>query len=103
MYVCQWHLDTPFGKQKDVLELMKKWDTEMENSGVAKLISRRTMVGHIGTSPSHIINEYVVASLAEWEAMLKAVGTGKFQQHSTALAPFVVPGSQHWVVLRIAD
>ena len=103
MFACQWQFDIPFGKQKDALEILKRWDAEMEASGLPKLQSRRTLVGHIGASPSHIVNEYVVASLADWEAMMKLVGTGKFQKYSDAIAPLIVSGSQHWVVWRVAD
>ncbi len=103
MFACQWHFDIPFGKQKEVLEILKKWDAEMETSGVLKPQSRRTLVGHIGASPSHIVNEYMVASLVDWDAMMKLVGTGKFQKYSDAIAPYVVPGSQHWMVWRVAD
>jgi hypothetical protein len=27
----------------------------------------------------------------------------QFRRHSEALAPYVVPGSQHWVVYRVLD
>jgi hypothetical protein len=103
MLACQWHLDVPFGKQKEVIEIMKKWDAEMESSGLPKPQSHRTLVGHIGTSPTHVINEWVVPSLSDWEAMLKLVGTGKYQKYSESLAPYIVPGSQHWVILRVVE
>jgi hypothetical protein len=45
MFVCQWHLDIPYGKQAGALAVI----------------------------------------------------------HSDALAPFVVAGSQHWVVYRVLD
>ena len=44
MFVCQWHLDIPYGKQREALAV-----------------------------------------------------------HSDALAPLIVPGSQHWVVYRVLD
>jgi hypothetical protein len=69
---------------------------------VPKVQSQRVMVGHIGTSPSHIINEYQVASLTDWEAMMKVVATGRFHQYSEEMAKYIVPGSQHWQILRIA-
>ena len=102
MFACQWHLDIPFGKQKEVLDIMKRWDEEMAKAtDIPKAVNQRVMVGHIGQSPSHIINEYQVASLADWEAMMKAVATGRWHKHSEELAKYIVPGSQHWVVWRI--
>ena len=104
MFACQWHIDIPFGKQKDVLEIMNKWDAEMLNApDVPKSKGQRRMVGHIGSSPSHIINEYLVASLSEWEAMMKSVATGRYHQYSEQIAPYIVPGSQHWIVYRVVE
>jgi hypothetical protein len=104
MYACQWHLDVPFGKQKEVLDIMKRWDDEMlKATGLPKPPSARRYVGHIGASPSHIINEYVVANLSDWEAMLKDVSTGRYQKYSDEMARYIVPGSQKWVVWRVAE
>ena len=103
MYACQWHIDIPFGKQKDVLDIMKKWDEEMAKTpGIPKVRGQRLMMGHIGVSPSHIVNEYQVESLSDWEAMLKDVATGRYHQYSEEIAKYIVPGSQHWIVYRIA-
>jgi hypothetical protein len=103
MFACQWHIDVPFGKQKEVLDIMKKWDEEMAKANdLPKPKSQRLMVGHIGTSPSHIINEYVVENISDWEAMLKAVATGRFHTYSDQLGPYIVPGSQHWVIWKVA-
>ena len=104
MYLCQWHIDIPSGKQKEVVDLMKKWDEMMAAvPGLPKVINQRLMVGHIGVSPSHIINEYEVASLSDWEAFMKEVGTGRYHQYSEAIAKYIAPGSQHWVVYRLAQ
>ena len=103
MFVCQWHIDVPFGKQKEVLEVMRRWDDDMNKAGdVPKAMNQRLLVGHIGVSPSHIINEYQVSSLADWENMLKAVATGRWQKYSDEIAKYIVPGSQHWLVYRVA-
>jgi hypothetical protein len=103
MFACQWHLDIPFGKQKEVLDIMKRWDDEMIKAGDApKFISTRRSAGLIGASPSHIVNEYVVNSLSDWEGMMKIVATGRYQKYSDEMARYIVPGSQHWQILRIA-
>jgi hypothetical protein len=104
MIACQWHFDIPFGKQKQVLDLMKRWDAEMaKDPDAPKAHSRRTMVGHIGVSPSHIINEYVVDSVADWEKFMNIVATGRYKQSAEEIAQYIVAGSQHWEILRIAD
>jgi ATP sulfurylase len=62
---------------------------------------QRTTVGHIGQSPSHVVNEYLMDSMADWEKFMSIVATGKFKGFSEEMAKYIVPGSQHWVVLRI--
>jgi hypothetical protein len=102
MFACQWHFDIPFGKQKEVLDLMKKWDAEMVKDPAApKSRGQRTAVGHIGLSPSHVINEYLVDSVADWEKYMSLVATGRFKGFSDEMAKYITPGSQHWVILRV--
>jgi hypothetical protein len=104
MFACQWHFDIPFGKQKDVLDIMKRWDAEMTKSPDApKTRGHRTMVGHIGVSPSHVVNEHLVDSIAEWEKFMSIVATGRFKGFAEEMSPFIVPGSQHWEILRIVE
>lgn len=103
MFACQWHIDIPFGKQKEVVEIMKRWEDEMSKAPDApKSAGWRIMVGHIGPSPSHIVNEYLVESLADWETVMKQVATGRYQKYSDEIGRYIVPGSQHWMVYRIA-
>jgi len=104
MFVCQWHFDVPFGKQKDVLDIMSKWNQEMfKDNATFQQTDHRTMVGHIGASASHIIDEVVVGSMADWEAGMNVVATGKYKDFSEQMAKYIVPGSQHWVVYRVAE
>jgi hypothetical protein len=104
MYVCQWHLDVPFGKQGQALAVMKEWGQEkVASSEFRRARSTRTLVGHIGSSPSHIIDEYVFETLADFEAALAGMPQPQFKKHSEALAPFIIPGSQRWEVLRVVE
>jgi len=104
MFVCQWHIDVPFGKQKEVLDLMSKWNAEMyKDQKTFPGANHRTLVGHIGESASHIIDEVVVGSMADWEAGMNVINTGKFKGFAEDMAKYIVPGSQHWVVYRLAD
>jgi hypothetical protein len=103
MFSCQWHFDIPFGKQKEVLDIMQRWEAEIQKDrDTPKNRGWRLMVGHIGVSASHIINEQLVEDVGDWDKALKVVATGRFQKYSDEIAPFIVPGSQHWVVYRIA-
>jgi hypothetical protein len=104
MFVCQWHLDTPFGKQGQALTVMKAWGKEkFASSEFRRARSSRIIVGHVGCSPSHIVDEYVFDLLADFEAALQGMSQPQFKVHSEALAPFIVPASQRWEVFRVVE
>lgn len=102
MIVCQWHLDIPYGAQGEVVRIMKEWGADkLASSGFSRARSARILVGHVGASPSHVVDEYEFESLADFEAALADMTAARFRKHSEALAPFVVPGSQQWRVFRV--
>ena len=102
MYICQWHLDIIFGKQRDAVEVLKAWKQEdLASSEFRRAKSIRMVCGHVGPSPSHLILEHEFETLADWEAALADMAKPQFKRFPEALAPFVVAGSQHWEVLRI--
>lgn len=101
MYSCQWHISIVFGKQKQALEIMKAWGEEKFRSTTFKKSINRVMVGHIGDTPSHIIDEYIFESLDDFNKALSEVGQPQFKQYSEAIADLVIPGSQKWVVYRV--
>jgi len=63
----------------------------------------RRAAGDVGASASHIIDEYLFESLADFEAALAGMAAPQFRAHSDGLAPFIVPGSQQWVVYRVLE
>ncbi len=104
MFICQWHINVLFGKQKEALRIMKEWAGEsMSSSAFGKARSHRIIVGHIGVSASEIIHEVEFASLAEWESALSEMSQTKFQKFAESLAPLVVPGSQRWTVMKVVE
>jgi hypothetical protein len=102
MYVCQWHLDVPFGRQGEALEVIREWGREkVASSGFRNATGLRVLVGHVGLSASHIVDEYCFDTLAEFETALAEMGAERFHRHAQRLAPLVVPGSQHWTILKV--
>lgn len=49
------------------------------------------------------VDEYLFESLADFEAALAGMAAPQFGAHSEALAPFVISGSQHWVIYRVQE
>lgn len=102
MLVCQWHLDIPYGKQGEAVRVMTAWGKEkLASSEFRRCKGTRLMAGIVGESASHIVDEYLFESLADFESALAGMGQPQFKSHSDALAPLIIPGSQRWVVFRI--
>jgi hypothetical protein len=104
MFVCQWHLDVPYGKQGEAVAILRAWGAEkFASSEFRRARGARLMAGMVGSSASHIVDEYLFDSLADFEAALTGMSGSQFRSHSEALAPYVVAGSQHWVVYRVVS
>lgn len=104
MLVCQWHLDIVYGKQAEAVRIMRAWGAEkLASSEFRRARGTRLSAGLVGASASHLIDEYLFESLADFEAALTGMSGPQFRTHSEALAPLIVPGSQHWVVYRVIE
>ena len=104
MFVCQWSLDFVFGKQKEALAVMKAWGAEkFRSSGFRKAKGARMMVGYVGDSASHVVDEYHFESLDDFEKALADMGQPQFRAHAEALAPYIVPASQKWAIYRVVE
>jgi hypothetical protein len=104
MLICQWHLDVPYGKLGEAVAVMQAWGAEkFSSSEFRRARGARLLCGVLGSSASHVVDEYQFESLADFEAALAGMSAPQFRRHSDALAPFIVPGSQHWVVYRVID
>jgi len=104
MLVCQWHLDIVYGKQAEAVRVMRAWGAEkFASSEFRRAKATRLLAGLVGPSASHLIDEYWFESLADFEAALSGMAAPQFRAHSDALAPCIVPGSQHWEVYRVID
>ena len=104
MLICQWHLDIVYGKQGEAVRVMRAWGAEkFASSEFRRARGARLLAGLVGPSASHIVDEYSFDSLADFEAALAGMSAPQFRNHSEALAPFIVPGSQHWVIYRVLE
>jgi hypothetical protein len=104
MLICQWHLDIVYGKQAEAIRVMRAWGAEkFASSEFSRARGARLLAGLVGESASHVIDEYLFESLADFEAALAGMAAPQFRAHSDALAPFIVPGSQRWIVYRVLE
>jgi hypothetical protein len=104
MLICQWHLDIVYGKQAEAIRVMRAWGAEkFASSEFRRARGARLLAGLVGASASHVVDEYQFESLADFEAALAGMAAPQFRPHSEALAPFIVPGSQRWIVYRVLE
>jgi hypothetical protein len=101
MYICQWSLEIVFGKQKQALDIMREWGAEKFRSSNFRKSKNRVYVGHIGESPSLIIDEYEFEKLEDFTIALAEMGQPQFKQFSDQMMPLIVPASQKWKVFRV--
>ncbi|MFZ5623723.1 MAG: hypothetical protein ACOY71_04730 [Gemmatimonadota bacterium] len=104
MFACQWHLDIAYGTQAKAIGIMQAWGQEKHaSSEFFRAKGTRLMTGYVGDSASHIIDEYLFATLGDFEAALRGMAAPQFKPHSDALGQLIVPGSQHWKIYRVVE
>jgi hypothetical protein len=100
--VRQWHFDIPFGTQGDAAWIKRAWGKDgIAHSEFRRARDIRLMAGHVGVSPSHLVDEYVFDTQADFEAALGGMGTGPFKQHAQTLVPLIIPATQRWDVYKV--
>lgn len=102
-YICQWSIEIIYGKQKQAVDIMKKWGEEKFKSSNFRVSKARMMNGYVGDSPSHIIDEYIFDSMEDFEKALSDMSQPQFREYSEMLAPLVVPASQKWTVYKMIE
>lgn len=104
MYLCQWSLDIQFGRLSEALGIIKQWGAEkMRSSGFSKASACRVYTGYIGESAAHIVDEYVFASMDEFEKALSDMSKPQFRQFAEQMANVIIPGSQKWQIFKIVS
>jgi hypothetical protein len=102
MFICEWHIDVLFGRQAEAVRILEAWNrAKFACSPFSRATQNRILVGHIGSSPSHIVDTFAFDTVADFEAALAGLGHPTLKQYSEAIAPLVVPGSQHWQIRRV--
>lgn len=104
MFLCQWSFDIAFGKQSEVMKIIKEWGAEKKrSSGFSKSTGGRVYCGYSGKSASHIVDEYVFGSLADFEEALAGMAQPQFKKFAEQISPLIVAGSQKWEIYRILE
>lgn len=98
--IARFSFDVPFGKKADLFKLGKKFEAMEKEFGFPK---PEVLVGSIGTPESHVEYNHRFESLASLEAVWAKLNDPRMAEYQREMAPFVVPGSHRWEVLRIQE
>jgi len=98
--VARFCFDVPFGKKADLMRLMKKWEPMSAELGFPK---QQVLIGSVGAPESRVEINHVFPSLAALEAVWSKLNDPRMAEYQSDMAPFVVPGSNRWEILRIQE
>jgi hypothetical protein len=98
--IARFCFDVPFGKKADLTRLMKKWEPLSLEMGFPKA---QVLIGSIGAPESRVELNHTFANLAALEGVWAKLGDPRMVEYQKDMAPFVVPGSHRWEILRIQE
>jgi hypothetical protein len=96
--IARWSLDVPFGKKAELLAQEKQWAPVGKELGFPE---PQVLVGSIGTPESRVEFNYRFENLTSLEAVWNKLGDPRMVEYQRAMAPFIVPGSHRWEILRV--
>jgi hypothetical protein len=100
MIIARFSFDVPFGKKADLFKLATKWEPMEKELGFPK---PEILVGSIGAPESRVEFNHRFESLAALEKVWAKLNDPRMAEYQREMAPFVVPGSHRWEILRVQD
>ena len=104
MMVARWSIDAKFGYKQNVIDLMRRWETEIAPQAGFTADKMRLITGSIGALEATVQSEALVKDLAELNQAWDKLGTiAAHKLWSKELEPFVVSGTNRWEIYRVID
>jgi hypothetical protein len=100
MIIARFSFDVPFGKKADLFKLSKKFEPMEKELGFPK---PEILVGSIGTPESRVEFNHRFENLAAVEKVWAKLNDPRMAEFQREMAPFIVPGSHRWEILRIQE
>jgi hypothetical protein len=98
--IARFSFDVPFGKKADYLKLAKKFEPMSDELGFPK---PGVLIGSIGAPESRIEINHRFESLAALERVWGKLADPRMPDFQREMAPFIVPGSHRWDILRVHE
>ncbi|RUU03927.1 hypothetical protein EOD23_17440 [Mesorhizobium sp. USDA-HM6] len=104
MFSARWQIDAKFGHKQTVLDMMRRWESEIGSQvGIADL-GFKIMTGSIGAREATVETHHQVQSLAKLEEFFAKIA--KIDAHARwgkELEPYVVSGTSLWQIFRVVE
>ena len=98
--IARFSFDVHFGKKTEFLKLSKKFEQLERDLGFPKA---QMLIGSIGAPESRVEINYRFDNIAALEAVWGKLNDPRMPEYQKDMAPFIVPGSHRWDVLRIQE
>lgn len=99
--IARFSLDVPFGKKSELFKVIDKWQSLEKELGFPKA---EVLIGSIGAPESRVEVNYRFASLSALEQVFATVGKSPMMgEYQKDMAPYIVPGSHRWEILRVQE
>jgi hypothetical protein len=98
--IARFSFDVPFGKKPDLFKLGKKFESLQKDAGFPR---PEILVGSIGAPESRVEFNHRFENLAALEAVWAKLNDPRMAEYQREMAPFVVPGSHRWEILRVQE
>src|SRR5262245_2675486 len=99
MFVARWQLTSRFGKQEDVVSLLRKWEMDVGQRAGWKTSSIRILTGFIGGSDSEVELEARFDNLTDLEGAWGDMGRNPHHKEYLKQMESVVVSSS-WKIYR---
>jgi hypothetical protein len=96
--IARYSFDVPFGRKSEMLAQEEKWAPIGKELGFPQ---PQVLVGSIGAPESRVEFNYTFENLSALEAVWNKLGDPRMVEYQRAMAPFIVPGSHRWEILRV--
>ena len=98
--IARFSFDVHFGKKTEFLKLSKKFEQLERDMGFPKA---QMLIGSIGAPESRVEINYRFDNIAALENVWNKLNDPRMPEYQKEMAPFIVPGSHRWDVLRIQE
>ncbi len=102
MLTARWQIDARFGHKQTMIDLLRKWESEVGSKAGTGNFDFKMLTGSIGVREATVEADHTVENLAQLERFFEVIGKmDAHKQWGKDLEPYVVSGSSLWNIYRV--